>query len=165
MHMATLPPDISLEHFLSSSIENVCQAMFDDFNHTNADFRTRAGLKMLVIRREVFHCCTWCANLAGTYEYGQEPHEVWQRHKNCKCMVTTRTSRGTFQDAWSRKTFDTEKEARIEREKEIRAEESLMQSMTREQRIEWDKEQKKIKRAKINARRRELYHQRRGAKK
>ena len=156
--MATLPPEVSLDHFFSSAIENVCQAFYDDFVHTNADYRTRAGLKVLVIRRELFHCCKWCANVAGTYEYGQEPHEVWQRHKNCKCMVITKTSRGTIQDAWSRKTFDTEKEARIEREKEIHFEES----MTKEQRIEWEKEQKKIKRAKINARRRELYHQRGG---
>ena len=45
--------------------------------------------------------------------------DIYARRKNCTCIVMTKTERGTYQDAWSRKEYDTEREARIAREQEI----------------------------------------------
>ena len=104
---------------LDEAIENLSQYFFDSYGHDNAEFRTRSGLSMIVIREELGDCCSWCANLAGTYDYADAPKEVWQRHANCRCMVITRTEKGTFQDAWSRKEYQSEREARIAREEEL----------------------------------------------
>lgn len=107
------------ERLMKAAVENVSQSFFDEYERSNAEFRTKAGLHMLVIREEVGDCCDWCADLAGTYDYENAPKEVWQRHAHCRCMVITRTEKGTYQDAWSRKEYETRREARIAREEEI----------------------------------------------
>lgn len=105
---------------LDEAIENLSQYFFDSFEHGNAEFRSSAGLPMIVIREELGDCCSWCADLAGTYDYADAPPEVWQRHAHCRCMVITRTERGTYQDAWSRKEYQSQREAGIAREQEIK---------------------------------------------
>lgn len=107
------------ERLMKAAIENVSQSFFDEYEKSNAEFRTRAGLHMLVIREEVGDCCDWCADLADTYDYENAPKEVWQRHAHCRCMVITRTEKGTYQDAWSRKEYQSQREARIAREEEL----------------------------------------------
>ena len=107
------------ERLMKAAIENVSQSFFDEYERSNAEFRAKAGLKMLVIREEVGDCCDWCADLAGVYDYEDAPSEVWQRHAHCRCMVVTRTEKGTYQDAWSRKEYQSQREARIAREEEI----------------------------------------------
>lgn len=74
---------------------------------------------MIVVREEVGDCCDWCADLAGTYDYEDAPKEVWQRHAHCRCMVITRTKKGLWQDAYSKKYFKSHKEARREKEKDL----------------------------------------------
>ena len=107
---------------LDEAIENLSQYFFDSFEHGNAEFRSSAGLPMIVIREELGDCCSWCADLAGTYDYADAPPEVWQRHGSCRCMVITRTEKGTYQDAWSRKEYQSERDARLAREEELMAE-------------------------------------------
>lgn len=107
------------ERLVDGGIENIVRSFFDEYEKENAEFRANAGLPMEVIREEVGDCCDWCADLAGTYDYENAPKEVWQRHEHCRCMVITRTTKGTFQDAWSKKEYQSQREARIAREEEI----------------------------------------------
>ena len=111
---------------VDEAIENLSQYFFDSYAHDNAEFRTRSGLPMIVIREELGDCCSWCADLAGTYDYADAPPEIWQRHAHCRCMVITRTEKGAWQDAWSRKEYQSEREARIAREEEINREGSTI---------------------------------------
>ncbi len=104
---------------LDSAVRNISNSFYDQYVEVNTKFRARAGLKQIVIRRQLWKCCDWCSKLAGTYEYGREPKDVWRRHQNCKCIVTTQTERGTYQDAWSRKEYDSQRDARAAREEEI----------------------------------------------
>lgn len=115
-------PMEEMEDLAEASIENLAQHFFDSYERENAAFRRSSGLKVTVIREELGDCCSWCADLAGVYEYGSEPKDVWARHANCRCMVVTKTERGTYQDAWSRKEYQSQREARIAREEEIREE-------------------------------------------
>lgn len=104
---------------LSAAVENISNAFYDAYVEVNCRVRAMAGLKMTVIRDEVGDCCDWCADLAGIYNYETVPKEVWERHEHCRCIVTTRTEKGTYQDAWNRKEFNSYRENRIAREKEI----------------------------------------------
>ena len=113
------------DRLLDSSSRNLVNAFFDNFQKSNTSFRAKAGLKQVVIRKELGSCCDWCRSLAGTYTYGDEPQEVWMRHANCRCMVITRTEKGTYQDAWSRKEYENERAARVARERELMKENKI----------------------------------------
>ena len=108
------------ENLLESGSKNVVQSMYDNFLQSNADFRDKAGFGMTVIRESIGECCEWCSDLVGVYDYDSRPADVYARHKNCNCIVVTRTAFGTgYQDAWSRKTYDSYREARVARAEEI----------------------------------------------
>lgn len=100
---------------------NFCHSFYDLFVETNVDFRQRVGLRQIIIRRQVGKCCDWCANLAGIYYADDAPPNIYQRHDSCKCMLTSTTEKDTkkYIDLWSKKKYETQKEARIERIKEI----------------------------------------------
>ncbi len=104
---------------LTSSMSNLSQSFYDDYVEKNTTLRARAGVKCFVIRRQVGKCCKWCASLAGIYEKGKEPADVYRRHRNCKCLVTFKTERGTYSDAWSKREFGSQRAARIARAEEI----------------------------------------------
>lgn len=107
------------ENLLESGSGNVVQSFFDNYLKSNADFRNSAGFRMTVIRESVGVCCAWCQDLVGVYDYDNRPADVYARHKNCNCVVMTKTERGTYQDAWSKKEFDSYRDARIERAEKI----------------------------------------------
>lgn len=114
------------ERLTEAGIENVVRSFFDEYEKENAEFRSQSGLAVEVIREEVGDCCDWCADIAGNYDYWDAPKEVWQRHEHCRCMVITRTTKGTYQDAWSRKEYQSRRDARIAREEEINREGSTI---------------------------------------
>lgn len=107
------------ENLLESGTGNIVQSFYDNYLKSNADFRAKAGLKMTVTRESIGHCCDWCSKMVGTYDYDKCPADIYRRHENCTCIVTTRTERGTYQDAWSRKEYESQREARIARAEEI----------------------------------------------
>lgn len=109
------------ENLLESGSGNVIQSFFDNFLKSNGDFRSKAGFRMTVIRESMGVCCAWCQDLVGVYDYDNRPADVYARHKNCNCIVVTKTERGTYQDAWSRKEYDAEREARTARIRELEA--------------------------------------------
>ena len=81
------------------------RAMHDDYTRKNADFRSNAGLKCYINRESVPGCCAWCSAMAGRYEYGEEPDDVYRRHDNCGCTVTFENGRQR-QDVWSKQTWE-----------------------------------------------------------
>ena len=103
--------------WLAEPIINNCEAFFDDFIKENADFRSSAGLKTTITRIAAPGCCEWCDAIAGVYEYGSEPQDVYRRHQFCRCTVTFQ-SKKTSQDVWSKRIWQSSEEE-IERRKEI----------------------------------------------
>ena len=66
----------------------------DDWVRTNADFQADAGLQPIIVRtwsgsypsHDTKHT-DWCESLAGTFNYGEEPKDVYKRHEGCRCTV------------------------------------------------------------------------------
>ncbi len=81
--------------------------MHDDYMEENAKFRSDAGLKCWIVRQTDGKCCSWCTSIAGRYEYGKEPHDVYRRHDNCGCTVTYENGRQR-QDVWSKRTWESD---------------------------------------------------------
>ena len=99
-------------------IENLVESFYNAFLEANIRARADAGIKEMVIREAIGGCCPWCQNLAGIYEYGTEPKDIFKRHDNCTCIVTFRTEEG-YTDVWTNKKFETELEARIAKVEEL----------------------------------------------
>lgn len=119
-------------------IENIVESFYNAFLEANIRARADAGIKEMVIREAIGGCCPWCQKLAGIYEYGTEPKDIFKRHDNCTCIVTFRTEEG-YTDVWSKKKFETELEARIARVEELEKEVEKIRIFERERRIAKDK--------------------------
>ncbi|MBE6016709.1 MAG: hypothetical protein E7233_03730 [Lachnospiraceae bacterium] len=104
-----------ISNLLGEPVSNLCHAFYDQYVEANVKFRSRAGMKEVIIRRQLGKCCEWCADLAGIYTPENAPDDIYRRHDNCKCMVTYRDEDG-YQDVWSKKEFESQKEARWSRE-------------------------------------------------
>lgn len=110
--------DITLEQALAwirEPIVNNSEAFYDDFIRENAEFRSGAGLKTKITRIAEANCCPWCAALEGSWEYGNEPSEVYARHEFCRCSVTYQSEK-TSQNVWSKKSWQSSPEEIARRE-------------------------------------------------
>lgn len=85
------------------------RAMHDDRMEAEADTRSRLGLQCYITRLTDGNCCPWCNDVAGRYEYGEEPENIYQRHDNCSCTVTYECGR-MRQDVWSKRTWGVDPE-------------------------------------------------------
>lgn len=92
--------------WLKEPIVNNSEAFFDDFVRKNAEVRSEIGLKTIITRTVFPGCCPWCEDMAGTYEYGKEPKDIYKRHENCRCEVIYQTER-TSQDVWSKSSWQS----------------------------------------------------------
>lgn len=63
------------------------QKVVDDSIQQNAGFQYRAGLGAKITRTVHGKACKWCMNLAGLYDYGDMPGDIFRRHANCRCVV------------------------------------------------------------------------------
>jgi len=43
--------------------------------------------------------------MAGRFEYGEEPDDIYRRHDNCDCTVTFENGRKR-QDVWSKREWE-----------------------------------------------------------
>lgn len=138
--------DIDLEKalvWIGEPIVNNSEAFFDDFIRENAEFRSNAGMKTTITRIAESNCCKWCADLEGSWIYGEHPSEVFARHEFCRCSVTYQSER-TSQNVWSKKSWQSTPEE-LERRENTRP--SVMSKYERQEvlaRLERDKEIKKI---------------------
>lgn len=110
----------NIKWILNEPIVNFTQSIVDDAIKVNVDFHAKAGLNPTITRTVRGKACDWCKNLAGTYKYGTEPSEVYQRHDRCRCTVeyNPKDSRG-IQDSHSKKWRGTDKDVKIEARKQI----------------------------------------------
>lgn len=97
--------DETIQRRAKSAPANMTRSMQDDFVEENAEFRSKAGLKCYIVRISDGEPCEWCDKLAGRYEYGSEPDDVYHRHDNCGCVVTYENGRQR-QNVWTKKTWE-----------------------------------------------------------
>ena len=79
---------------VQSAVPSFMMKMVDDISKYNRDFQAKSGMKPIIVRtwsgsyssHDTRHT-DWCADLAGTYEYGKEPKDVYKRHEGCTCTV------------------------------------------------------------------------------
>lgn len=79
------------ESLLRRTSENYARHVGDEAVRRNAAFQSRAGLKPTIRRTSAAKCCSWCAEVAGTYDYAdvsQQGDNVWRRHLDCRCLIT-----------------------------------------------------------------------------
>lgn len=100
----------TIQRRAGSAPATMTRAMQDDYVEENAKFRSDAGLKTYLVRVTDGDCCEWCTKVAGRYEYGTEPHDIYRRHDNCGCSVTYENGRER-QDVWSKKTWTVPEDA------------------------------------------------------
>lgn len=114
--------------WIAEPIINVSEAFFDDFIDSNAKFRNDAGLKTTITRKVAGNCCDWCAAMAGTYDYGEEPPDIYRRHQFCRCTVTYRSGK-TSQNVWTKRKWESSPEDLAKRKTAglLKAEESAAQ--------------------------------------
>lgn len=115
--------------WLGEPIINNSEAFFDDFIDSNAKFRNDAGLKATLTRTAESNCCSWCAALAGIYEYGNAPDDIYRRHEFCRCTVTYQSERKS-QNVWSKRQWESSQEE-IDRRKEIGTSQNTLTAMER----------------------------------
>lgn len=107
-------PDSTIVRRAGSAPVTMSRSMHDDYIKANAEFRDRAGLKCYITRVSDNEPCKWCTRLAGRYEYGQEPDDVYRRHDNCGCTVTYENGRER-QNVWTKNKWTVpDKEAGAE---------------------------------------------------
>lgn len=107
-------------NLLSSGVTNVTQSFYDNFVQSNAELRASAGVRAVIIRRVNRPCCDWCKSLEGRYDIDDVPDNIYRRHKDCDCTVVCYDVKG-YTDAWSKKVYQTEQEARQANVREIEA--------------------------------------------
>ena len=107
-----------ISNLLGEPVCNMCHAFYDQYVEANVKFRSRAGMKEVIIRRQLGKCCKWCADLAGIYTPENAPEDIYKRHDNCKCMVTYKDEEG-YTDVWSKKEFESQREARKTKENKL----------------------------------------------
>lgn len=70
----------------NAPVANVSKSFHDDCVKKNAQFRHDAGLKCYIVRIGT-KCCEWCTEVAGKYEFGDQPDGIFRRHDNCDCTI------------------------------------------------------------------------------
>lgn len=167
---------------LNRALVNISNGDIDKFIQKNAEFRANAGMSAKIIRTSSGHCCEWCNEIAGTYNYPDVPKDVYRRHDNCDCKVEyecgkvrkivhsgTEGKRKYVQDEYG--NYKLTKEARIAKAKQMAATEEERKKIAREKRIKtWEEKKNKNlmktkldiagERSKINMYRRGSVHRR-----
>lgn len=108
-----------IKWILEDPLINFSQSVVDDMIKANAEFQAKAGLHPKITRRVAGHACDWCKELAGTYDYQSEPHDIYRRHERCRCTVDYKPGDGRLQNVWSKAWQDPQKNAKIEARKLI----------------------------------------------
>lgn len=108
--------DDGVREYLEAHAKNYTLSVVDDLVRENAKFHYNAGIRAKIIRRTSGHCCDWCANLAGTYDYADvsnKGNDVFRRHAYCKCTTEYISSMGRRENVWTHKTPGSEEDIRI----------------------------------------------------
>lgn len=125
---------------LEGDVVNFSQSVGTDTVRKNADFQYQAGLSPKIHRTAEGGCCKWCSGLSGTYDYGSVKgtgNEVWQRHRDCRCVVEFDPGNGRRQNAHSKAwKSDEDRAKRIEYSQEKNEEREQERQQERQRRID-----------------------------
>lgn len=72
---------------LDEPVKTFSRKVADVTVQKNVEFQAKAGLNPRIRRTMVGGCCDWCQHLAGTFDYGDEPDDIYRRHQRCRCLV------------------------------------------------------------------------------
>lgn len=100
--------------WLLEPIINTSESFADDYMKANAAARYKAGLSVAIVRTAESGSCKWCRSMAGSWDYGDEPKDVYRRHEFCRCAVTYQDGRSA-QNVWSKKQWESSAEEMEER--------------------------------------------------
>lgn len=103
---------------LGEPVVTFSQSVVDDAIRENVEYHGKAGLHPTVTRIAESGCCKWCAGLAGKYDY-PVPRDIYRRHNRCRCLVFYDPGNGEKTDVHSKISYDSVREARIARAKEV----------------------------------------------
>lgn len=104
-----------IKWILDDPIVNFSQSIVDDSIKTNIDFHASAGLSPTISRKMRGDACDWCRNLAGTYNYHEEPADIYHRHQRCRCTVEYNPKDGRgVQNSHTKKWRELEQKRKIE---------------------------------------------------
>lgn len=78
--------DSVIKRRAGAGTETITKSYHDDCIKKNAQFRHDAGLKCYIVRIGT-KCCEWCSEVAGKYEFGDQPDGIFRRHDNCDCTI------------------------------------------------------------------------------
>lgn len=80
----------SIKWILGEAVaENYAQAVIDAHIKANFEFQSKSGLPTSTTRTITERkACKWCKERQGRYTYGNTPSGFWDRHENCKCIIT-----------------------------------------------------------------------------
>ena len=78
--------DSVIKRRAKAGCETITKSYHDDCVKKNAQFRHDAGLKCYIVRMGT-KCCEWCSEVAGKYEFGEQPDGIFRRHDNCDCTI------------------------------------------------------------------------------
>ena len=105
---------------LDAPVTTFVQSSADRTMEKNVKFQAKAGLHPRITRKAEGKCCKWCSKLEGSYDYGDEPQDIYKRHRNCRCVVDYCPGDGKRQNVWSKAWHeDTEPENAEERKRRI----------------------------------------------
>ena len=86
-------------------IVNYMESVVDTGIKNNVGMLGQAGIRSKIVREIDGNACPWCVSLAGEYEYGEEPDDVYRRHRDCHCKVTYSIPEGFRKYVWSKKPW------------------------------------------------------------
>ena len=103
---------------VAAAITNALKAAADETVRENAEFAYESGLSAKIVRKMSGETCEWCREMAGTYNYGSEPSDVYRRHDNCDCTVEYVVGKDR-QNVYTRQWTRSEDADKIEERKRI----------------------------------------------
>lgn len=102
---------------IDEPVINFSESVVDQAVRDNAKKQSEAGLTAKIVRKAEPSAiksrkigkksysyripCRWCKSLEGSWEYGEEPDDVYRRHAFCRCTVTYKNGKDR-QDVWSK---------------------------------------------------------------
>lgn len=82
------------EHYLIYPVRCLVDHFADHHMEKNAEFLDNSGLYTEVIRTAESHCCKWCSEKEGRYDYkSAKNNDVFARHDGCRCSVEIRSGK------------------------------------------------------------------------
>ena len=96
-------PYQGIKWIIGEPVVNFVQNTVNDAVQANARTQYKVGIAVKIVRRSTGHCCDWCNEVAGTFQYPNVPKDVYKRHKFCRCSVEYESGTGKIQNVHTKK--------------------------------------------------------------